>query len=204
MGQGGPYCLTDNGGFGRTPRPACPQPVTCQAEEGPQHQTDRIPLGTGGAVLGAFDAAVLRDTAMGRFAAPSRASVLRTLVGTHRQVARGPVVAATVWSDHRDHRADAIARQMHDRAFSWNRYVPARSIARPIGITEVIGVQVGQPLPGQRAHQVQVLQAGIPAIDGEQVGVKAPCCCCLHHRPDVVVLGQPVVCVGVDTDVAGQ
>ena len=95
MGHGGPYCLTDNGGVGRTPRRACPQPVPCQAEEGPQRQTDRISLGTGGAVLGAFAAAVLPDTAMGRFAAPSSVSVLRTLVSIHRQVARGPVGAAT-------------------------------------------------------------------------------------------------------------
>ncbi len=34
--------------------------------------------------------------------------------------------------------------------------------------------------------------------------MKPACCRCLHHRPDVVVLGQPVVCVVVDTDVAGQ
>jgi len=149
MGQVGSYRLTDNRGFGLTPRRACPQAVTFQAEEGPERQTDVIPLGMGGAVLGAFDATVLLDTAMVRFDAPSRASVFRPLVSTHRQVARGPVVAATVWGDHRDHRDEAIALQMHDRAFSWNRYVPDRSVARPIRINQAIGLQVGQPLPVQ-------------------------------------------------------
>jgi hypothetical protein len=38
---------------------------------------------------------------------------------------------------------------MHDRAFSWNRYVPDRSVARPIRINQAIGLQVGQPLPVQ-------------------------------------------------------
>ena len=204
MGHGGPYCLTDNGGVGRTPRRARPQPVPCQAEEGPQRQTDMTPLGTGGAVLGAFAIAVLRDTTMGRFDPPPVPGVLRTLVSTHRQVARGPVGAATVWGGHRDHRADAIARQMHDRVSGWHRYVPDRSMARSIGITEASGVQVGQPRPGQRAHQVQVLQAGMPALDGEQARLKPACRRCLHHRPDVVVLEQPVVCVGVDTDVTGE
>ncbi len=163
-----------------------------------------IPLGTGGAVLGALNAAVLRTTTMVRFAAPPVAGVLHPLVGTHLQVACGPVVTAIIWGDHRDHRDDAIARQMHDHARSRNRYVPDWSIARPIGINQAIGVQVSQPLPGPRAHQRQVLQAGIPAVDGKQAGLKPACCCCLHHRPDMVIVGQTVVCVVVDTDVAGQ
>ncbi len=83
MSQVGPYCLTDNGGFGRTPRRACPQPVIFQAEEVPQRQTDMIPLGTGGAVLGAFDTAVLRAPAMVRFDPPPVPGILRPLVGTH-------------------------------------------------------------------------------------------------------------------------
>ncbi len=66
-----------------------------------------------------------------------------------------------------------------------------------------MSVQVSQPRPGQQAHQRQVLQAGIPAIDGEQARLK-PACRRLHHRPDVVVLGQPVVCFVVDAEVTGQ
>ena len=148
MGQVGSYRFTDNGGFSRTPQRACPQAVPCQAAEGPQRQTDRIPLGTGSAVLGTFTATVLRATAMVCFDAPPVPGKLRPLVGTHRQVARGPVVTATGWGGQRDHRADAIARQLHDRAFSWNRDVPDRSLARPSGITQASGVQVRQPRPG--------------------------------------------------------
>lgn len=175
-----------------------------QTEEVTECQTDRIPLDACGAVPGALDAAELRATAMVCFAAPPVSGGFYPLGGIHLQVARGLVVTATVWGDHREDIDKAIALQMHERVRSRKRYVPDRSIARPIGITQAIGFQAGQPLPVQCACQRQVLQAAYQPSTPSGTGLKSPCRCRLHHRPDVVIGGHPVVCFVVDTDVAGQ
>jgi hypothetical protein len=163
-----------------------------------------IPLSNCGAVPGSLDAAALLDTAMVLFDAPQVKGVLRTLSDAHPQVAGGPVFNAAVWGSHLEHFDEAVSLQMNDGAMVRNQHCTDRSVARTIWINQAIGFQLGQPLPVQRAHQLQVLQTGIPAVEAQQLGMKSPLCRYLHHRLEVIVLGQPVVRFVVDAKVTGQ
>ncbi len=108
-----------------------------------------IPLGTSGAVLGSHAAAALRDAALLRYDAPQGNCVRRTLGDAHPQGAGGPVCNAAGWESHREPFDEAVSRQMHDGAMARNPHGTDRPVARPIGINQAIGVQLGQPLPGQ-------------------------------------------------------
>lgn len=76
--------------------------------------------------------------------------------------------------------------------------------ARAVGVHFAVTLQAGQPDPAERANQLQVFEAGVPAIEDHARRRKAPLVRLLEHCLEVVVLRQGVPLLVEDPVVHGD
>jgi hypothetical protein len=70
--------------------------------------------------------------------------------------------------------------------------------------SHAVGLQLREPAPAVAPDRLQVLQAGVPAVEHDALRGEAACPRRRQHRAEVVVLAQPIARLVVEPVVAGD
>src|SRR6202451_4776698 len=178
--------------------------VTFHAQEGTDAQADVVALGLGTTSLTALDPTELLDAPVVLLDAPGEVTILQARQGIHLEVAGRPVVRVAVCGDHPEHTDRPITRQM-------NHTPRHRELHRAdgLGLAEVhpylaVGLQPAQPGPAQTAEQRKVVQAAVPTVEADTLGVQTTLEGGTQLLGEQVVLAVAVVGLVIDAVVAGD
>ena len=118
-------------------------------------------------------AALLLEAAMILLDAPGPLGVLQPRQVVHRLVAGRPVLRVSVWGDEPEHADEAVALQVDARARRRDGALAQRPVAGPVRVDQPVALELRQPAPAVAAHRLEVLQAGVPAVEGDALGREA-------------------------------
>src|SRR5262245_36096767 len=190
MSEVGADGVADDGRLGFDPTDAMSETKALQTQERAQGQPDVVALRFGRPRAAPLHLGALLDLSV--IVLDREAPLLVLLAGhlAHRQLARGPVPNVAVWGDYLEYLDQPVADQPDHR--------PARRDFRPaqgplplaVLVHQAVGLQPGQPRPAQLAQQLQVVQAGVPAVEGHQARAEAALVGRPDHGLEVVVLGE--------------
>lgn len=93
---------------------------------------------------------------------------------------------------------------MNDPSLRWDINFRDRSVPRVIRINEPVGFQPGEPVPGHRPDQFQVLHTCIPAIKHNTFRTEPAVFCYIQHVPKMIVLGLTICIFVVDPKIYGN
>jgi hypothetical protein len=176
--------------LGLIPTGAGPHPIGFQADEGLQRQLDVVPLRTFLLRLALLNPTALLDPAMIHLNPRGLARPFFPPRGSHRQVAGRPVFRVAVWGDCPKHTNEPVPFQMHHPSLQRDRQRRQRHVARVVRVHQPVPLQTGEPAPLIATDRFQVLQRGIPAVRGDDLGTELPLVRFRQHRPRVLVLVQ--------------
>jgi hypothetical protein len=148
-------------------------------------------------MLSSLDATELLDAAMIFFNSSGLLGLFGQLPDGHRQVIGSPVLNAAVWGSNLEHLDETIPLEMHYRTRPGDQLLANRMVPSPIRIHQAIALQLGQPMPVQSPHILQVFQTRVPAIKSYQLRFKAAFRSCLQHGSKMIVLRQLILFLGV-------
>src|SRR5262245_10627511 len=192
MSEVGADSVADDGRLGLDPTDAMNEAVTLQAQEGAQGQPDVVALRPGAACLAPLHLGALLDPPVIALDRPAILRVLLPLKVGHRQVAGGPVRNVAVWGDYLEYLHQPVPDQPDLRPARADVRAAQGPLALPVLVDQAVGLQPRQPGPAQLAQQLEVLQAGIPAVEGHQARLEAAPVGRRDHGAEVVVLGEPL------------
>ena len=188
MSQIRPNGSPDNVRLGFIPAHPHLQPVRFQPHEGAQRQLDVAALRRLQLRLALLDPAALLDAAMIHLNPKRLPRPLRPLGFTHGQVARRPVFRVAVCGDRPKHADEPVPLQVHDQPLRRDRQRLDWYVAGVIGVHQAVALEPGEPVPAVAPHRLQVLQPGIPTIEGDHGGGKASFLGGSQHAAKVRVL----------------
>jgi hypothetical protein len=173
-----------------------PSPIT-------DRQADVVPLRPRGADLGPLHVAALLQRPVIRLDGPASLGQPEQLQLAHRHVAGRPVFNVPVSGDDLEDLDRPVALQPDHRAARRDRRLADRDEPAAVGVDPAVGLQLRQPPPAEGADQLQVVQAAVPAVEGDALRREAPGARRGEHGAEVVVLRQPIRLLVVDPIVAG-
>src|SRR5215216_3507704 len=159
------YRVSNNRSLRFIPTDAPVMAMTFQPQERPQAQPDVITPRAARANLRPFNQAELLDPAMIVLNGPCEARPLDPLQVIHLDFARRPHFNVAVCGDDLE---DADKTEPFEPDHPPRRPdldFTHRTQARPIRVHLAVRFQAGQPYPAEGANQLQVFEAGVPAVE---------------------------------------
>jgi len=173
-----------------------------QSQESPQCKPDVIALRSPASRLASLNAAKLLDASMKVLYRPGFLRILHPHKVTHLQIIGCPVLNVSICGDCLEDFDQPILLEMHDPATLSYLYLANGSIATAVRVHLSVLFQAGQPNPIERADQLEVISAAIPAIKDHTSGMEASLTRYGKHLLKVIILGQPVSGLVVDSIIA--
>lgn len=175
-----------------------------EADESSYCQTDMVALRYFQAILAAFDTSELFQASMVDFDLPGVEFAKGGILQGQVQLGGCPVFSVTVCADGPEDLDPAITLEMDLAALRRDKDLADGSSSAAIDTDLAIALQLGQPMPTQRAQQLQVVEAAIPTVEEHQRGRKATSVRLKDHRLKMIVLAQLVLLLVVEPKVARQ
>ena len=180
------------------------QPMNFEAHKGSDSQANMISLGNLQPILGALHPGELFETPMIDFDLPGIQSIEGRLFQGHGELAGGPVFRVAICADRPKDFDPTIPLEMYPAPVPRNENVPDGPIAGAVNADFAIGLELGEPFPLLAAQQLQVGQPTVPTVEHHQLRRKVAGLGLLHHVLKVVVLGQAILRLVVQTKITRQ
>src|SRR5215204_6257946 len=187
------YRFSDDRSLRFIPTDALVITVTLQPQERSQAQGDMVAPRPPRANLRSLNEAELLEAAVVVLYRPRVAGPTDTLPVVHLDTVGGPPLNVPVRGDYLEDADQPEAFEPDDAPRLADLDLAHRAQARPVGVHAAVRFQARQPGPAERANQLQVFEAGVPAIEGharrlEPAPVRLP-----DHPLKVIVLRQGVL-----------
>ena len=166
-----------------------------QAQKSTQSQANMIPLWCLFPMLRFLNPGELFQAAMVDFDLPGTQGIFRRLCNGHLPVTGGPVFSVAIFANCPEYLDPAISPKMDLSAMSGDMNRLNLAIALSIGVNLTVFWQAAEPGPLQAAQQLQILQTGVPAIEGHQFRLESTLLRLTQHCPKMVIVVKPSFCL---------
>src|SRR5829696_6576868 len=185
MGDISAHRLSDNRSLRLIPTDALVIAVTLQPQERPQTKPDVVAPRTARAHLRPLDQTELLDPAVVVLYRPREARPLDPFQVARLDFIRRPQLNVAVCGDYLEDADEPEPFEPHHppRLPDLDFTDGAQPLA--VGVNFAVTLQAGQPDPAERANQLQVIEARVPAIEGHASRRKASRVRLHEHRPEV-------------------
>src|ERR1019366_6732375 len=132
--------------------------------------------------LGPLDTAALFDPAMVDLDAPSCVRDVLGLLLFHLEVVCRVEFNVPVLGDRLEDLHEPVALEMDAPSVRGNIDAIKGDVSAlpPVGIDQAIALHPGEPMPAERPDEFEVVECGVPAVEGYEARVEAP----LLGRPE--------------------
>ena len=158
--------------------------MTLQPQERPDRHPDVVALRPPGPRLAPLHAAALLQAPVIVLDRPGLLGQAQPRQLVHRQVVGRPVLSVPVSGDDPEDPDQTVTFQVDDRAAGLDRRRADGLEPLPVEVDPAVDLQPRQPAPAQAADQLEVLQAAVPAVEGDAVAGRslAPVACGAWRR----------------------
>ena len=173
-----------------------------QPQECTQCKADVIALRSPAPCLASLNANELLYPAMKVLYRPSLLCIFHSHKIAHLQIVSCPVFNASICGDCLEDFYQPILFEMHDLPAISYVDLADRSIACTIRVHLPVLLQARQPYPLERADQLEVIDAAVPAIEDHTARLEPSLPGLRKHLLEVTILGQSIISFVVDAIVA--